>query len=166
MKAYELFTVVPSSLVTEMLDWFRANDRNVYKAAVSSLTSHRKLRPVYVERKPRTEQYAWIQNALTSKQSEVIGEHLLQAWLMAGKEEMLARFCDATGIEHDGKGSITGELPTEIEAAKVDAAVEELLKHDDKAVVAVYLQVFNLQRPGGWPTLSAKLESDERLKLG
>ena len=43
MKAHELYTAVDPALFAGMLDWFRANDRNVYKSAVATLASNRKL---------------------------------------------------------------------------------------------------------------------------
>nr|WP_221285091.1 hypothetical protein [Haloferula luteola] len=148
-----------------MLDWFRDNDRNVYKTAVATLAQSRKLRPVFIQKKALPEQYAWILKTLQTKSAEAIGEHLMQAWLMAGNQELLAAFCDAMGIEHDGKGSVTGELPEELDAAKLDAAVDSLMERFDPKIVTVYLQFFNLQNSGGWGALSSKLESDERLKL-
>ncbi|GAA5484637.1 hypothetical protein [Haloferula sargassicola] len=166
VKSYEIYSAVDPSVVNSMLDWFRDNDRNVYKTAVSTLAQSRKLRAVFIQKKPLPEQYAWIRKTLQLKTSETIGEHLMQAWLMAGNQDMLAAFCDAMDIEHDGKGSVSGDLPDEFEATKLDAAVDSLVGKFDPQVVSVYLRFFNLQKPGGWPTLEAKLESDERLKLG
>ena len=165
VKAHELFTAADPALATQMLDWFRDNDRNVYKSAVATLAQSKKLRLVFIQKKPLPEQYAWILKTLRSKQSDTIGEHLLQAWFMAGNQEMLAKFCDVMGIEHDGKGSVTGDLPTEIDAAKLDAAVDALTGTYDPKLVALYLHVFNLQRPGGWDSLTAKLAGDSRLAI-
>lgn len=166
VKSYEIYSAIDPSVVNSMLDWFRDNDRNVYKTAVATLAQSRKLRPVFVQKKPLPDQYAWIRKTLQLKSSETIGEHLMQAWLMAGNQNMLAAYCDAMGIEHDGKGSVTGALPDELDAAKLDAAVDSLVEKFDPVLVSVYLRFFNLQKPGGWPALEAKLESDERLKLG
>jgi hypothetical protein len=165
VKAHELFNAADPALVTSMLDWFREHDRNVYKSAVATLAQSKKLRPVFVQKKSLADQYAWILKTLRSKQADTIGEHLLQAWFMAGHQEMLAAFCDAMGIEHDGKGSVTGDLPTELDAAKLDAAVDGLLAAHEPKLATMYLRVFNLQRPGGWPVLTAKLEGDSRLTL-
>ncbi len=165
MKAHELYNAADPSLFIQMLDWFRANDRNVYKSAVATLAQSRKLRPVFVQKKSLPDQYAWILKTLQSKQSDTIGEHLLQAWFMVGNQELLAKFCDAMGIEHDGKGSVTGDLPETIDAGKLDSAVDELLGAYDPKLVTLYLRVFNLQVPGGWDALSAKLENDARLVL-
>ncbi len=165
MKAHELYTAADPALVTRMLDWFRDNDRNVYKSAVSTLAQTKKLRLVFIQKKPLPEQYAWILKTLRGKPADTIGEHLLQAWFMAGNQPMLAAFCDAMGIEHDGKGAVTGDLPQELDAAKLDAAVDSLLAGHDPKLFTLYLRVFNLQHPGGWAALSAKLEGDPRLVL-
>lgn len=165
MKSYEIFTAVDPAVVTKILDWFRDNDRDVYKSAVSTLASHRKVRPVFVQKKPLTEQYEWIHKTLQLKSSDSIGDQVLQAYLMAGEQKMLGMFCDILGIEHDGKGSVTGELPTELDSVKLEEAVEKLTDVFDTKIFTVYLHCFNMQRLGGYPELTAKLESDDRLKL-
>jgi hypothetical protein len=165
VKAHELYTAADPALIVQMLDWFRDHDRNVYKSAVATLAQSRKLRLVFIQKKPLAEQYEWILKTLRSKPANTIGEHLLQAWFMAGNQPMLAAFCDAMGIEHDGKGSVTGDLPKELDAAKLDAAVDGLLAAYDPKLVTLYLRVFNLQTPGGWESLGAKLEGDPRLVL-
>lgn len=165
VKAHELYNAVDPAIVTQMLDWFRDNDRSVYKSAVATLAQSRKLRPAFIQKKSLPDQYAWILKTLRSKAADTIGEHLLQAWFMAGNQEMLAKFCDSIGLEHDGKGSVTGDLPKQMDAAKLDEAVDALLAAHDPKVVTLYLRVFNLQQPGGWDSLGAKLESDSRLVL-
>lgn len=165
MKAHELYTAADPALITQMLDWFRDNDRNVYKSAVSTLAQSRKLRLVFIQKKPLAEQYAWILKTLRGRQADTIGEHLLQAWFMAGNQPMLASFCNAMGIPHDGKGSVTGDLPDELDPARLDQAVDTLVGSNDPKLVALYLHVFNLQTPGGWESLTAKLAADPRLAL-
>ena len=165
MKAHEIYNTIDPALVTQMLNWFRENDRNVYRSAISSLAQTKKLRLAFIQKKPLVDQYAWILKTLQSKQSDTIGEHLVQVWLMAGNQEMLANFCDEMAIEHDGKGSVTGDLPAEMESETLDKAVDKLVGEFDPKLVTLYLQIFNLQRPGGWESLTAKLEGDDRLKL-
>lgn len=161
-----MFSSLSADLVKQMLDWFREQDRKVYKTAVASLTSQRKLRPIFIERKPLPDQYAWIHKTLQLRDSSSIGEHLLQAWLMGGQQELLAAFCDAMGIEHDGNGTVSGDLPDRLDPDKLDQAVDALTSSHDPRLVTLYLTCFNQQVPGGWDSLNAKLESDERLKLG
>lgn len=165
VKAHELYTAVDPALVTQMLDWFRANDRNVYKTAVATLASNRKLRPVFIEKKPLSDQYAWIHKTLQIKACDTIGEHLLQAYLMAGQQSLLAMFCDGMGIAHDGKGSVVGDLPKKLDAERLATTIDRLAGLFDHKLLALYLHCFNMQVPGGWPELSEKIASDERLKL-
>ncbi len=165
VKAHELYAAVDPSIVTQMLDWFRANDRNVYKSAVATLAGNRKLRPVFVEKKSLAEQYAWIHKTLKINACDTIGEHLLQAYLMAGQQSLLAMFCDGMGIPHDGKGSVVGDLPKKLDAERLASTVDRLVELFDPRLLTLYLECFNLQVPGGWPELTEKLASDERLKL-
>lgn len=165
MKSYEMFAAMDPSLVTRMLDWFRTNDRNVYRSAVATLAQSRKLRPIFVEKKSLSDQYAWIHKILQLRSSESAGEQMLQAYLMAGQQPMLATFCDAMDIEHDGKGAVNGALPETLAPEKLAAAVSRLLENFDARLVTIYLMCFNMQAAGGWPALTEILAKDERLKL-
>jgi len=165
VKAHELYSAVDPAIVTEILDWFRANDRNVYKSAVATLAANRKLRPVFIQKKTLPDQYAWILKTLKLNACDTIGEHLLQAYLMSAQQSLLAMFCDGLGIPHDGKGSVVGDLPKKIDEERLAATIDKLVDIFDPKMLTVYLQCFNLQVDGGWPELTAKLESDERLKL-
>ena len=165
MKAHELYTAVDPAIVTQILDWFRTNDKNVYRSAVATLASNRKLRPVFIEKKSMADQYAWINKTLKLKACDTIGEHLLQAYLLAGQQSLLAMFCDGMGIPHDGKGSVVGDLPKKLDAARLASTIDRLVDIFDPKLLTVYLHCFNMQLPEGWPTLNEKLASDERLKL-
>jgi hypothetical protein len=165
VKAHELYATVDPAIVTQILDWFRANDKNVYRSAVATLATNRKLRPVFIEKKSMAEQYAWIHKTLKLKPCDTIGEHLLQAYLMAGQQSLLAMFCDGMGIPHDGKGSVVGDLPKKLDPARLDTTVDLLVDIFDPKLFTVYLHCFNMQHPDGWPELNAKLESDSRLTL-
>ena len=165
VKAHELYTAVDPAIVTQILDWFRANDRNVYKSAVATLAGNRKLRPVFIQKKSMVEQYAWIHKTLKIKACDTIGEHLMQAYLMAGQQSLLAMFCDGMGIPHDGKGSVVGDLPKKLDPVRLDSTIDRLVDIFDPKLFTIYLHCFNMQISGGWPELTAKIESDERLAL-
>jgi len=77
----------------------------------------------------------------------------------------LVTFCDAMGIEHDGKGSVDGDLPETLDADKLKTAVDTLLEKFDAKLVTAYLLVFNLQTTNGWDSVTAILESDDRLSI-
>ncbi|MBK1853537.1 hypothetical protein JO972_01055 [Verrucomicrobiaceae bacterium 5K15] len=165
MHAYELFTAVKPAIVNDMFMWMRETDRNLYKTALGSLATNRKLRLAFLQKKPATEQIAWMHKTLMLKSSDMIGEHLLQVYFMKGQEEMLATFCDGLEIPHDGNGQVEGELPETLDADKLKTAVDALLEKYDPALVALYLYTFNIQTPDGWEELSKTLAEDDRLKL-
>ena len=165
VKAHEIYSAVDPAQVTEILDWFRANDRNVYKSAVATLAGSRKLRPVFIQKKPLVDQYAWIHKTLKLNACNAIGEQLLQAYLMASQQSMLGMFCDGLGIPHDGKGSVVGDLPKKLDAERLTATIDRLVGLFEPKLFALYLHCFNMQVPGGWPELTEKLSSDERLVL-
>ena len=165
MKSYELYSAVDPAFVSQMLDWFRANDKNVYKSAVATLAANRKLRPVFIQKKSMADQYAWIQKTLKLVACDTIGEHLLQAYLMAGQQSLLAMFCDGMGIPHDGKGSVVGDLPKKLDGERLATTLDRLAELFDPKLLTVYLHCFNMQLPGGWPELNEKLAADPRLVL-
>jgi hypothetical protein len=120
---------------------------------------------VFIEKKSLADQYTWIHKTLTLNACDTIGEHLLQAYLMAGQQSLLAMFCDGMGIPHDGKGSVVGDLPKKLDPERLATTIDRLVDIFDPKLLTLYLRCFNLQVPGGWPELTDKLNSDERLTL-
>lgn len=148
-----------------MLDWFRENNRDLYKSLLAAIAKERKLRVVFIQKKSLAEQYDWVCKNLKVKIFDSIGEHIMQAYLMGAQQSMLGMFCDGLGIDHDGKGSVVGELPSDLDAERLNETVDRLVDVFDPKLFTLYLRCFNLQRSAGWPTLTAKLESDARLVL-
>ncbi|MGB1259885.1 MAG: hypothetical protein ACPG6P_07590 [Akkermansiaceae bacterium] len=165
MQAHELFQNVKPAIVTEIFTWMRDTDRNLYKTALGSLATNRKLRLPFIQKKPVAEQIAWIHKTLQLKSSDMIAEHLLQVYFMQGQQDMLVIFCDSLEIPHDGKGQVEGDLPETLDPEKLKVAVDSLLEKYDPAMVTLYLETFNLQAPEGWAALTETLSNDERLKL-
>jgi hypothetical protein len=77
---------------------------------------------------------------------------------------MLGEFLDALGIAH--KEGVVDDLPKEMEDAKLQAAVDNLLAKHPHEAVAVYLLAFNDMNEANWPNLKKMLETDPRLQLG
>ena len=165
MKAHLMFTAMPVELGQEIAGWLRDTERDVYRSALMSLAAQRKLRPVFVTRKSKVEQAQFMLDQLKLRLNEAIGENLLQVWLMKGHSDMLVNFLDGLGVPHDGRGGIDGEIPTELPADKVNAAVAGLLAAFPAGHVAVYLNLFQLQQLDGWPTITAAIEADPRLRF-
>jgi hypothetical protein len=165
VKAHEIYLTAAPSLIADMFRYFRESEREVYKTTLASLAAQQKLRPVFIQKKPVPEQIAWLTKTLQLRQADAIGEHLFQVYFMKGQQPLLIAFCDGMGIEHNGEGAVEGELPRELDSDKLKATVDALLEAQDPRLVTLYLRVFNLQVPGGWPNLHELLASDERLTL-
>ena len=165
MNAHQIFQTADQSLINDLFTWLRNSELDLYKNTVASLAQDRKLRPVFVQKKSLPDQFAWLHKTLKLKSTDMMGEHLFQLFFMKGNEELLVTFCDAMGIEHDGKGSVEGELPESLDADKVKAAVSALLEKFDHKLVTAYLYIFNLQTKGGWDSITNVLESDKSLTL-
>ena len=165
MKAYEIFQNLDDKLANEIIGYFRVESRDIYKATVTSLATQRKLRAAFVQKKPGADQIAWVVKTLKLKMADTVGEHLLQVWLLKEQKDMLIRFVGDLGIEHDDDGGVEN-LPETIEADKLKAALDHLLEESPANVVTLYLRVFQIQQPGGWPASAEALETDGRLKLG
>ena len=104
MKSHDIFSAVDPAVVTEMLDWFRANDRNVYKTAVATLAAGASSAPFSSRKNPsRNQRTGSYHKTLQIRACDPIGEQILQLYLMAGQQSMLGMFCDGMGIAHDGK---------------------------------------------------------------
>jgi hypothetical protein len=119
------------------------------------LATRRKLRPVFVERKPRDERNLWIREALTKSSNADLALETLQIWVLGKNERLVCDFLDALEIKHDGKGLID-ELPAEPDAKKVSAAVEAILAKYSPEDVWIYLHLFaGMDTP--WPHLKGLL---------
>lgn len=165
MKAFEMFQGMSGEFAAAMLQYFRDEERDVYRSAVASLAADRKLRPVFIQRKPAADQIAWMVKTLKLRTSDEIGEQLLQVWLLKSRQEMLVQFLDALGIEHDEDGSVE-DLPDNLDGDKLAGAVDALLAKFPAPEVIIYLHMFQHQTDDGWPALAEILDSDARLSLG
>ncbi|MAS96305.1 MAG: hypothetical protein CMO55_24135 [Verrucomicrobiales bacterium] len=165
MKAYEMFQEMKPETAVSVFQYLRDEQREVYSASLASLAANRKLRPVFIQRKPAPAQIEWMAKNIRLKGSNEIAEHVLQLWLMKAHQDMLTTFLDGLGIEHDGEGAAE-DLPEDIDAKKLKTTVTKLLKDNDPEVVAVYLHTFQLQRSEGWPEITELIAATPELQLG
>ncbi|MDF1851700.1 MAG: hypothetical protein P1U85_12760 [Verrucomicrobiales bacterium] len=165
MKAYEIFREIQPETATSVFQYLRDEQREVYTASLSTLAANRKLRPVFIQRKPGPAQIEWLVKNIKLKTSDEIAEHVIQLWLMKAHQEMLTQFLDGVGIEHDGEGAAE-DIPDELDAKKLKTTVDQLLKDQDAEAVRIYLHVFQTQRPDGWTELTSLIESTPELQFG
>jgi hypothetical protein len=165
MTSYEIFGHCSSQLANEIFAYLQEKEKPVYRAVIENLANQRKLRPVFIERKPKSERHIWLQQALARKPADDLATQVLQIWLLGAQQPLICQFLDALEIKHDGKG-VVEQLPPEPEPEKLRAAVDLVLEHYPPEVVTIYLCLFLMMDDAGWKKLREMIESDERLKLG
>jgi len=164
MRPNQLLQAIGPELRAQIMTYLQTDQRAAYKAVIESLAPQRRLRPSFILEKSRAKQAEWLLEQLTAKSNEEVTAQIFQIWLLKGQAQMLITFLDAAEIAHDGKGEVT-ELPEEITDAKAEASVAALLAQFPAKQVALYLYMFQQQRPGGWASIAQAIESRPELKL-
>jgi hypothetical protein len=161
MNSSQLFNEMPRDLAQTILYYLRDEQREAYKAAINTLAQQRKLRPVFIQRKPKEAQVQWLAQTLSLKGSAEVGDQILSIFLMQGRQEMLRHFLDAMDIEHDGEGSVE-DLPETLDSTRLQSSVDSLLSSYPEQEGVLYLKIFQEQSEGGWPELQAIIDTDPR----
>jgi hypothetical protein len=164
LTAHEIFGFMSPALAAEILEQIHAADKPLYRGTLAAVAEARKVRPVFLERKPRPEQHKTVLEMLTRARLEAVAINVLQTWLLKNQTAMLAEYLDALGIKHEN-GAVE-DLPKTMEDEKLKSAVEGLLAKHAHEKVAVYLRAFNDLNQAKWPNLAEVLEKDSRLQLG
>jgi hypothetical protein len=164
LTAHEIFGFMSPALAREIVDSIHTAQKDLYRATRQSVAEAKKVRPIFLERKPRAEQHADIVAALTKSNLDFVALNVLQTWLLKCQAALLGDFLDALGIKHEG-GAVD-DLPATMDDAKLRTAVENLLTRHPHEKVAVYLRAFNDLNQAKWPLLAELLDKDARLQLG
>jgi hypothetical protein len=164
MTPNEIFASMSSQRALSIIGFFQEKEKPLYKATIESLAKQRKLRPVFIERKPKKERHDWILEALGRKINDALSAQLLQIWLVSQQSKLLCDFLDSLGISHDENGTVD-TIPADPGSEALEKAVSTLLSNHDAETVAIYLNAFQALDENGWPTLEKMLAEDPRLKL-
>jgi hypothetical protein len=164
LKSHEILGFMSPSLAVDILTYAYESDKQLYRATMAAVAEARHVRPVYLERQPRSQRHTSMLASLTKPSLDAITGNLLRTWLLKKYNGMLVDFLDALGIKH--KEGVVDDLPETMEDAKLSAAVDTLLAKYPPEVVAVYLNAFNEINEVNWPNLNEMLEKEQRLQLG
>jgi len=161
---HELLGFMSPALAQGILEFALANDKPLYRAALSAVAEARHVRPAFLEKKPRSERHAEMLTTLARPRLEAAAANLLRGWLLQAENAMLVEFLDALGIPHE-KG-VVNDFPETIEDAKLTAAVDALLAKHPAEKVAIYLHTIRATSVPNWQNLETLLANDQRLQLG
>jgi hypothetical protein len=164
LTSHELLGFMSPKLALEILTYTFETDKAVYRATLGAVAEARKLRPVFLERQPKTQRHTTMLATLARPGLEMVTGNLIRSWLLKKYKDMLCDFLDALGIAH--KDGVVEDLPETVEDSKLKGAAEVLLGKYPREVVAVYLHAFQEMNEVQWANLKAMLETDKRLELG
>ena len=89
LTPHEIFAKMPAPIAQGILAFLHENQKPLYKATLETLAKTRNLRPVFLEKKPRAEQHAWILTQLSRRANDDTAAHLLQIWLVGAHKSLL-----------------------------------------------------------------------------
>ncbi len=164
LTAHELFGFMSPALSAQILESAYSSDKESYRATLAAVAEARKLRPAFLERKPRSERHQEMAAYLAKPRLEAAASLLLRSWLVKHHTPMLIDFLDGLGVKHE-KG-VVEDLPATVDDARLKSSVENLLAKYPLEEVAVYLNAFLSMNETGWPNLKGMLETDPRLQFG
>ena len=164
MKAHEIFRGFPEETVGDVFEYLYSNDKGAYRACLQVLANRRKLRPVTLERKARVERHRWMHEELGRRSNDDAATEVLQTWLLGAHRELVCKFLQSLGVQHDGRGMLE-TLPSEPPRNRLEEAIDGLLQSQSRSAVIAYLHLFCEMDIADWPTLKQILKEDSRLCL-
>ena len=164
LTAHELFGFMSPELSRSIIDFTAENDRDLYRATLASVAEAKKVRPVFLERKSKTDRHTDMAHMLSKPRLDLAAGTLLRGWLIKKNNLMLTTFLDALGVEH--KEGAVDDLPPTMDTDKLKSAITTLLEKFPAEEVAVYLNAFYSMNEVPWENLKQMLQEESRLQLG
>jgi len=154
---------MPATLATEILEFCHDHERKLYRAALDTIAQARKVRPVFLERQPRTERYPAMISSLSRPAMHQAADSLLRTWLLKRHSALLVDFLNGLGIQHEN--GVVENLPKTVDDTVLRQAVDTLLAKHPRDAIAVYLHAFNAMNGESWANLEQLLQTEPRLSL-
>jgi len=163
LTCHELFGFMPAHLAVEILEATLHADKSAYHTVLSTVATARKVRPEFLQKKPRSERHREMAVSLANPRLDETAALLLRQWLMTSQSGMLMDFLNRLGIEH--RQGIVDQFPAAVEDALLTTAVQELLARYPEKIVSIYLHSLVAMKLVHWPNLAAMLQKDPRIQL-
>ena len=164
LSCHELIGFMSPALAQEIIEFTFASDKPVYRAVLAAVAEVQRVRPAFLEKKPRKDRHQEMLQTLARPRLEEAASSLLRGWLVKSETALLTDFLDSLEIKHD-KG-VVDEFPPNVDDAKLRTAVDNLLAKHPPERVAVYLNAIYATSVPTWKNLETMLKEDKRLQLG
>jgi hypothetical protein len=164
MTANQMFTEMSPALAVRIVEEVHATDKDLYRVALASVAQAKKLRPVFLEQRPKAERFRMMAEAFRRQDLQLVAGNVISGWLVKNQSALLIDFLNALNIPHE-KG-VVENLPAAVDDKALTGAVETLLGKYPPEVVGLYLRAFLDMNEAEWPNLKKILAEDVRLMLG
>jgi hypothetical protein len=155
---------VSPALAQEVVEYAFAKDKPLYRAVLAAVADANRVRPAFLEKKPRVQRHTEMISALSRPRLEEAAANLLRGWLVKAETLILADFLNTLGIPHEN--GVVNDFPKTVEDEKLKAAVDLLLGKHPAEKVIVYLNTVKASGGADWENLGKMLAEDPRLQLG
>src|SRR6266436_1708928 len=95
LTSHELYGFMSPNLALEILTYAFESDKPLYRATLQAVAEARKVRPVFLERQPRTERHTQMLSTLARPSLEMVTANLIRAWLAKYPQEAVAVYLHA-----------------------------------------------------------------------
>jgi hypothetical protein len=163
MKAHEIFHQFSDPNAGEILQYLHQQDRPAYRACLQLVANRRRLRPIFLNRKPLPERHSWMKTELSRSSNNDAAAEVLQTWLLGAHRPMICEFLDALDVPHDGQGLLE-TLPPEPSPDALRAAMDGLFQNHPALPVTAYLLLFPEMDIADWPGFAKILQDDPRFR--
>ena len=164
MTANQMFAEMSPALAVRIVEEVHATDKDLYRVALANVAMAKKVRPIFLEQRPKAERFRMMAEALRRTDLQVVAGNVISGWLVKNQQPLLIDFLTALHIPH--QNGVVETLPATVDDQDLHAAVELLISKNTPEVVGLYLRAFYAMNEANWPNLKSILEADVRLMLG
>ncbi|MGA2181261.1 MAG: hypothetical protein ABSH15_16985, partial [Verrucomicrobiota bacterium] len=82
LTSHELFGFMSPNLANEIITFTFESDKPIYRATLNAVAEARHLRPVFLERQPKTQRHAAMIATLARPALDLVAGSLIRTWLL------------------------------------------------------------------------------------
>lgn len=158
IRAYQIFAAMSPEQSETLLREIAEKSPGSFTQAVYAAAAAFKSRPQFLAKQPFAKRASMVRRALARVSTNPVAEELLAIYFLECKQDMLAEWLDALGIEHE-EGSLKEDTPAEPPIAKLQEVVKSFRGDGEDFDRELLLKAFAAQDAIDWPALDELIAS-------
>jgi hypothetical protein len=156
MRAFQIFAAMSNERVADLLKAMGDESPGVLLQAVQVAAATMKSRPSYINKLPFDKKATAIRRALARVTANEIAEEILAVYFLQVRQELLASWLDAVGLEHE-EGILKEGNPSQPPEESLRITIKSFLAGEGPEDRLLLLQTFAGQNVIDWPVLDEML---------